>query len=765
MLKFRYAIFALLLWATPFVAYAQNANQVPNLATFRANAYGGTVWLAGYVTPGDGGQGYFLPNGKQSVTHCVDNGTTVIVDKNGTCWDRQSWGGVPVGTPSMITVPTIAALENIGASAGINVTAAYVPGIGIYQWNATSTATPDPSDTPQTIVQVTGVTTGRMILDPGPLALASITTMENLPGPVAGMVVTVAGSQGGQFAALTVASCTTDHGTVFCSATVPTIEWQRIPAVPYLTPLMFGAVGDDNPVAGTGTNDCVALGYASAAGKTYGLPVNLAGHAYRYDYNASTCPTLSSDPAYTSFEGPGALDFEHWTVAETGLAAITLKTSWPTYNTVGAQQVTHPWKNITIWGPDSSTGVIGIDMASYTPASPASSIAIQFDRIGMIGFNVGYREESGNWGVTWNSPVNETVGGQTAHIFLQLDESTGIERNVVNNPVLTFGNTGDTLVDDLGLGGYSDTYFNGGSLDGFDSLYTGDNGTGPDTADAIGCIFINNSHIESLLGNKHVLRIGNGGCAVLSNIGNLSFVGGAPATVPFALNNSASGDGGIRLDDVHAGAFPGNWGLSIDGNGPVSVSNIFTSGNASALPAITSVNSNLIPDWTLSDANCDLSSPPSPGLPIWIVSGAGSVTCDTTAPGASGDLPAGVHSFKLDGTAGAANLQAIVPCSPGAMATGLFSYKSSGLTAGVGFTYRVAYEDRALNWVGSHNLSGTITTNPAGWTQVNNVVQNDGTSAVSGANGTTYCSIDFTQQSGAAQTWISLPGLFNEGTK
>ena len=103
MLKLRYAIFALLLWATPFAAYAQDANQVPSLATFRANAYGGTVWLAGNVTPGDGGQGYFLPNGKQSVTHCVDNGATVIVDKNGTCWDRQGWG------TSDITIPPVTA--------------------------------------------------------------------------------------------------------------------------------------------------------------------------------------------------------------------------------------------------------------------------------------------------------------------------------------------------------------------------------------------------------------------------------------------------------------------------------------------------------------------------------------------------------------------------------------------------------------------------------------------------------------------------------
>ena len=150
MLKFRYAIFALLLWAMPFVAYAQDANQVPSLSTFRANAYGGTVWLAGYVTPGDGGQGYFLPNGKQSVTHCVDNGSTVIVDKNGTCWDRQSWGGVPATSSAVWAEPSIAAMQSIGAASGTAVQSVSVGDQfqgGIFNWTACG-GSEQPSCTP-----------------------------------------------------------------------------------------------------------------------------------------------------------------------------------------------------------------------------------------------------------------------------------------------------------------------------------------------------------------------------------------------------------------------------------------------------------------------------------------------------------------------------------------------------------------------------------------------------------------------------------------
>ena len=293
MLKFRYAIFALLLWATPFVAYAQNANQVPNLATFRANAYGGTVWLAGYVTPGDGGQGYFLPNGKQSVTHCVDNGTTVIVDKNGTCWDRQSWGGAPVSTPSMITVPTIAALENIGASAGASVTAAYVPGIGIYQWNATSTATPDPSDTPQTIVQVTGVTTGRMVLQNGAIGnVANIAALEALPDAPIGMTVNVGGyttpgdGGGGMFTVISGTLSASDGGTTFfvsnsAGGTYTDRYWQRKFSLS-VSPMWFGCAGN-----GT-TNDTTCITNMIAADNANGWNVDGGGKTYLMSYNNGT---------------------------------------------------------------------------------------------------------------------------------------------------------------------------------------------------------------------------------------------------------------------------------------------------------------------------------------------------------------------------------------------------------------------------------------------------------------------------------------------
>ena len=316
MLKFRYAIFALLLWATPFVAYAQNANQVPSLATFRANAYGGTVWLAGYVTPGDGGQGYFLPNGKQSVTHCVDNGSTVIVDKNGTCWDRQSWGGVPVGTPSMVTVPTIAALENIGASAGANVTAAYVPGIGIYQWNATSTATPDPSDTPQTIVQVTGVTTGRMVLQNGAIGnVANIAALEALPDAPIGMTVNVGGyatpgdGGGGSFTVVSGILSASDGGTTFlvsnsAGGTYTDRYWKRKVPQNRLTPQMFGAKGNSliivpSSVSITAGTNALSVTGASFTSADVGKVISISGAGTSGAPLITTIASVTSSTAVT----------------------------------------------------------------------------------------------------------------------------------------------------------------------------------------------------------------------------------------------------------------------------------------------------------------------------------------------------------------------------------------------------------------------------------------------------------------------------------
>ena len=52
----------------------------------------------------------------------------------------------------------------------------YVAGVGFYRWNGTSTATPDTSDSPQSIVQCTGVVTGRMVLDTGGVVMRRFAT-------------------------------------------------------------------------------------------------------------------------------------------------------------------------------------------------------------------------------------------------------------------------------------------------------------------------------------------------------------------------------------------------------------------------------------------------------------------------------------------------------------------------------------------------------------------------------------------------------------
>lgn len=46
-------------------------------------------------------------------------------------------------SPYMWTKPDVAGLESLGTACGVTATSAYVQGVGIYQWNSTSTATPE----------------------------------------------------------------------------------------------------------------------------------------------------------------------------------------------------------------------------------------------------------------------------------------------------------------------------------------------------------------------------------------------------------------------------------------------------------------------------------------------------------------------------------------------------------------------------------------------------------------------------------------------
>lgn len=130
------------------------------------------------------------------------------------------------------SVDTIAQMES---KCPVAYTAFYVKGVGLYRWDSTSTATPDTADSPQSIVQCTGITTGRMVLDTGGIVEPTIAAMEGIPDPLAGMAVTVSGAQGGLFNWLPCGgtgqpSCTADGGTTFdstISGAPAGYNWQR----------------------------------------------------------------------------------------------------------------------------------------------------------------------------------------------------------------------------------------------------------------------------------------------------------------------------------------------------------------------------------------------------------------------------------------------------------------------------------------------------------------------------------------------------------
>ena len=161
--------------------------------------------------------------GNPLVAGSLQAGSVVMLSSTGTKWLllTSSIGGV---SPTSVTwsFASVALLEQIGSTAGLDVTSAYVQGVGIYTWNSASTATPDPSDTPQTIVQVTGVTTGRMVLQNGAVGnVANIAALEAFPDAPIGMTVNVGGyttpgdGGGGTFTVVSGTLSASDGGTTF----------------------------------------------------------------------------------------------------------------------------------------------------------------------------------------------------------------------------------------------------------------------------------------------------------------------------------------------------------------------------------------------------------------------------------------------------------------------------------------------------------------------------------------------------------------------
>ncbi len=130
----------------------------------------------------------------------------------------------PVASSSPAQMASVADVEALKAGCGTLAKSVWIPNVGHYAWNGTSTATADGVN----VLQCTGVTTGRMIIDPGPLVITTIAALQALPSPPIGAVANVTAyytggpSQGGgQFTVMNGALCTSggvggDNGTKFC---------------------------------------------------------------------------------------------------------------------------------------------------------------------------------------------------------------------------------------------------------------------------------------------------------------------------------------------------------------------------------------------------------------------------------------------------------------------------------------------------------------------------------------------------------------------
>ena len=160
--------------------------------------------------------------------------------------------------------PSIAAVEALGAACGTTAAGVWIPNVGHYAWNGSSTATADGVN----ILQCTGVANGRMIIDLGPLALASITAMQALPGPVNDTMVDLSGLQGGKFVFNTSSTCTVNTGTCFAATDGTAGKWER-QYEGLLNALWFGADPTDVAVSAVAINACIIVGPCYVPSGTY----------------------------------------------------------------------------------------------------------------------------------------------------------------------------------------------------------------------------------------------------------------------------------------------------------------------------------------------------------------------------------------------------------------------------------------------------------------------------------------------------------------
>lgn len=215
--------------------------------------------------------------------------------------------------------PSVAAVEAMGAACGTTVSGVWIPNVGHYAWNGSSTATADGVN----ILQCTGVATGRMIIDPGPLALASITAMQNLPGPVNDTAVLIGGSQGGWFTFYTASTCATNTGTCFPANDATAGKWERAFTGTTYETSWFGVLCNGS------TDDYAVEQAAINAVPDYGTV-----HWSASSTNCNTSATLTvSHPLTIDDEAPIA-----WTTSNiAGFSVTSSNVTFKHYNLIGIQ--------------------------------------------------------------------------------------------------------------------------------------------------------------------------------------------------------------------------------------------------------------------------------------------------------------------------------------------------------------------------------------------------------------------------------------------
>lgn len=440
------------------------------------------------------------------------------------------------------------------------------------------------------------------------------------------------------------------------------------PAIPFVTPEMYGAKGDGS------TDDAGAINSALVAAATVGTPVLLLSETYKVN------STLSWDQSKTTLMAYGAtLDFSN---IGTGTALAPF-TTWPDPNSMAGVHNLRPMRGFRILGP-SDSGICLAPVASTIGSLPWFTGMVT-EQIAVTGFQLFYDIPGGAVLPVFRDVVFGSVSGRESGWFVRSEGAVNAENLLFDR---CFVVNVDGIYIETATNINLDMTFRNCSLDGLTYLATGGTITSPGTAGIIADVSFEGGHWEPDRFSDYLIWVANAGRVYANNI---QFVG-APGTLHVPFKSDANElNGGLILRDFNINTTFWSGGVICDGTGNFKFS---SSAVENTFSLNVSAASNRVPSYTWPNSTSLTSN--------W----SGSPTYDT--------------SVKPSGAVGSANISGgtaskfTTPCSPGQTLQAQAQIQFTGLGSGDEVVFTLQYLDGGGNEL--FGVSYLITTALASFT-------------------------------------------------